>query len=507
MTDSETSPATLRQQLNNQLGESLGPQGIVTEPAELLAYTRDLLGASSPGILAVLRPANTEQVSLILQWCYSHQVTVVPQGGLTGLCHAAIPAADDRTGLVPGGLAGTVILALDRMNKILSIDPLANTMLVEAGVVLETARQAAEAEDRYLPLSHGAVGSSQIGGNLSTNSGGNNALRYGTARDQVLGLEVVLADGSIWDGLKGLRKNTAGIDLKHVFIGAEGTLGVITAAVLKLRPFPKRRATALVATPSPDTALALLRVLESQVGETIAAFELLSGTALRLGLELDSDLWPSDQTHEWQILVELETPAMLHDIDALFEAGLEEGISQGLVADAVIAQSSQQRETMWRLREISARYFIENKGTLTMDTAVPVSRVPDFIVNTTDALTDVMPGVRCAPFGHLGDGNIHFDVARPVSMSDDEFISRRKSLAAIIERESLELGGTISAEHGIGRLKAASLANCASPVELALMHCLKSALDPRAQMNPGVMLNSDSIKAAAPIQSSLQKRH
>ncbi len=460
------------------LEAKLGAKAVVADSSGMDRYVRDLMDTQSSSPLAVLRPASTEDVATAVQWCRQQGLAIVPQGGLTGLCSAAVPMNGEAA----------VILSLDRMKTIRDIDPLDNTMTVDAGVVLADVRAAAENADRYFPLSHGAQGSSLIGGNLSTNCGGNNAIRYGVARDQVLGLEAVLPDGTIWNGLRRLRKNTAGYDVKQLLIGAEGTLGVITGAVLKLRPYPHNRVTALVAVQSPEAALSLLRDLETHVGETISAFELIPEVAVSFALTMDNARYPLDAMHDWNLLIEAETPARAFELETALEAGLASAMENGLVEDAVIARSAAQRDAFWFLREAVATYFVEDTSCLKSDTAVPVSRVPQFIANTVAALADNLPGVRTAPFGHLGDGNIHVNVVRPADMDAAEFIPHREALSRVIEVEALKLGGTISAEHGIGRLKRDHFLGIVDPVERNLMNRLKAAIDRDKIMNPGVIL-------------------
>ncbi|MEO5619316.1 MAG: FAD-binding oxidoreductase, partial [Cypionkella sp.] len=377
------------------LKEILGDKGLISDPAEMSRYLDDPLGIPTTSPRMVLRPATTQQVQAAMRWCHAESIAVIPQGGLTGLTKAA----------TSHDIESAAILSLARMSNIRALDVDGGTMSVDAGVVLGDIRMAADAAEMYFPLFHGAVGSSQIGGNLSTNAGGNNALRYGTARDLVLGLEVVLPDGTLWDGMRALRKNTAGYDLRQMFIGAEGTLGIITGAVLKLRPAPRNRATAFVAVQSPTAALKLLRILSRHLGETIAAFELMSDGALAAALSIEGNRYPLEARAPWALLIEAETSAMRHNLSTALEEGLAEGFEAELVQDAVISQNDTQREAFWRLREGIAAALIEDKSCLKSDTAVPISQVPAYMENAARAVTAFLPGTRPVPFGHLGDGN------------------------------------------------------------------------------------------------------
>ncbi len=459
-----------------QLARQLDEKSVFTAVEDIAGNLDDLLGAKVTPPAVVIRPDSTVNVATAVKWCARHNLRIVPQGGLTGLSSAAVSIGSEPH----------AIISLSRMNNIRHIDALDNSITVDAGVILEEIKRAAKEIDRYFPLNHGAAGSSQIGGNLSTNAGGNNAVRYGTARDQVLGLEVVLADGSIWDGLRHLRKNTAGYDLKQLFIGAEGSLGIITGAVLKLRSYPHNRATALVAVESPGAALQLLRNIETFVGETVSAFELCSGSALNFALKIENARYPMDKMHDWNILIEVETAANSFDLGNALGAGLADGYEKGLIKDAAIAQSEAQRETFWFLRESIANYFIEDKSSIKSDTAVPVSQVPFYLINTQSRLEQEMPGICTAPFGHLGDGNIHYNVVRPEDMSEDDFIAKRSVLSAIIETEAIKAGGTISAEHGIGSLKRQSFLQTSDKLDLALMRNLKNTFDGKKLLNPNI---------------------
>ncbi|MEM5492964.1 FAD-binding oxidoreductase [Hoeflea sp. AS16] len=455
------------------LSQRLGANQVLTEAADMAKYLADPLGADVVAPLAVVRPDSTKAVADTVKWCTGHGIGIVVQGGLTGLVSGAVPVSSSPC----------LILSMERMRAVRDLDPVNQSITVEAGAVLADVKSVAEQAGLYLPLSHGGEGSSQIGGNLSTNAGGINALRYGTARDQVLGLEVVLPDGSIWNGLRKLRKNTAGYDLKHLFIGAEGTLGIITAAVLKLRPLPTQRATAWIALETPEAALSLLQILQTQLGETLSAFELLSHTAIDLALGMPGTRLPLDQPAPWYALIETETAAAAFALEPALLESLGAALETGLISDAVLAQSQAQRLAFWALREAIAAAFIEDKTSIKTDTAVPVSEIAASIHSTTGSLTAYLPGVRCAPFGHVGDGNIHFNVLRPVTMTSAEFAKHVPGIRSILELEALKFGGTISAEHGIGTLKSKALAGTQDPIEREIMQRVRAAFDTGSCLN------------------------
>lgn len=465
------------------LRKMLGPKGFLTEPDDMAGFLDDPLGARCPPPRAIIRPATTAQVQAAMRWCHREDLAVVPQGGLTGLTQAAVPA----------DLENAVVLSLGRMNRLRALDTDGATMTVDAGMVLADLRARAEEAGLYFPLFHGAVGSSQIGGNLSTNAGGNNALCYGTAREQVLGLEVVLPDGTLWDGLKALRKNTAGYDLKQLFIGAEGSLGIITGAVVKLRPRPDARASAFAAVASPADALALLRALSRLLGGNISAFELMSRRALDVALSSGALREPLKTPAPWAVLIEVEAASGANDLDTALETGLADALGDGLIEDAVLAQNESHRAAFWNLREAIATALIRDESCLKSDTAVPVAHVPDFLASASRAVGTYMPGIRPVPFGHLGDGNVHFNLLRPEGMEHAAFRRHWTRLTEIVAEESIRLGGTLSAEHGIGRLKRPEFNEMVDPVTIMLMRRIKDAIDPAGRMNPGVLFARPAI--------------
>jgi FAD/FMN-containing dehydrogenase len=456
----------------------LGGRGWIIDPERIRSHAAEPWGTARGRSPLLLRPATTAEVAALLQLCHAEGVPVVPQGGNTGLVGAGVPDAS-------GQLA---ILSLGRLNKIRDVDPLNDTITVEAGCVLETVQQAAAEVNRLFPLSLGAQGSCQIGGNLSSNAGGINVLRYGMARALVLGLEVVLADGRIWDGLRALRKDNTGYDLKQLFIGAEGTLGVITAAVLRLLPRPRERQTAWLAVPSPQAAVALLGLVRERLGETVSSFELLAGGCVDLVLRyLPGARAPLARKAPWYVLAEVAW-SLESGLSAELERVLEDGLGRGLILDGVIAKSEAERRALWALRENPTEAMAREGLVLRHDIAVPVSRVPELIERGAGVLAAAVPGVRIMPFGHLGDGNIHYNLLQPEQMSADDFRARTGEVQRLVFDVVAGLGGSISAEHGIGRLKRAELAARKSPLELELMRALKTMLDPKGILNPGAVL-------------------
>jgi FAD/FMN-containing dehydrogenase len=471
-------PADLPAGFLEELDRRLGRRGWTVEPAELALHAAEQWGAWRGRTPVVLRPATTAQVAAVLQLCHAKGVPVVPQGGNTGLVGAGVPDGSGRL----------AVLSLARLNRIREIDPLNDTITAEAGCVLEAVQEAALEADRLFPLSLGAEGSCQIGGNLSSNAGGVNVLRYGMARSLVLGLEVVLADGRVWDGLRSLRKDNTGYDLKQLFIGAEGTLGVITAAVLRLLPLPRERQTAWLAVASPRAAVELLALCRARLGETVSSFELLAGACVELVLRyLPGARAPLPGRAPWYVLAEVAW-ALAEGLGAQLEQVLEEALRRGLIQDGVVAASEAQRKALWALRENPTEAMAHEGMVLRHDIAVPVSRVPDLIERAAEELELIVPGVRIMPFGHVGDGNIHYNLLQPADMAGEVFYSRRDEVQSLVLDVVEALGGSISAEHGIGRLKQAELMRRKSKVELGLMREIKAMLDPKGILNPGAVI-------------------
>jgi FAD/FMN-containing dehydrogenase len=407
-------------------------------------------------------------------------VPVVPQGGNTGLCGAATP---DSSGLA-------VVVNLSRMNRIRDLDPANNTVTVEAGCVLASLQEAAAAAGRLFPLSLAAEGSCQIGGNLSTNAGGVQVLRYGNTRELTLGLEVVLPNGDLWNGLRGLRKDNTGYDLKHLFIGAEGTLGIITAAVMKLFPLPQASATAWLAIDSPTAAVRLLGELQAAFGATLTACELVSDISLALVLKHIPGSLPPLSPNDWYLLIELSgggEASILHDA---LENFLGKALENESILDAALAQSGEQAKRLWALREnIGEAQKLEGLS-IKHDVSVPISRIPEFIERADQALARAFPEIRIVTFGHIGDGNLHYNQSKSGAGENSIFLAAQVEVNRIVYQLVHELGGSISAEHGIGQLKRDELLHYKSPVEMAMMRAVKQALDPQGLMNPGKVLDA-----------------
>jgi FAD/FMN-containing dehydrogenase len=440
----------------------------VKDQASYLKEWRDLWKGQTP---VVLRPADTAQVSAILKLAHESGAKIVPQSGNTGLVGGQMPMGDE------------VLLSLDRMTKIINVDVADNSITVEAGCILQKVQEAAESVDRLFPLSLASEGSCRIGGNLSSNAGGLNVLAYGSARELCLGLEVVLADGRVWNGLKALRKDNTGYDLKDLFIGAEGTLGVITATVLKLFPRPKRHDTAFCAVPSPDAALALLSLAKAASGNRVVAFELLPEIGVGFAVKHMQAINPLALASPWYVLMEIADAS-----SEVLEACLETALEQGVVSDGAVAQSETQRRSFWHLRESLSESQKFEGGSIKHDVSVAVSKVPEFIVAATVAVERFMPGARVCSFGHLGDGNMHFNVSQPLGMDKQAYLAQWRAMNDVVFAEVLKRHGSISAEHGIGRLKAQDMLAIKSPIELEMMRGLKNLFDPNGTLNPGRVL-------------------
>ncbi|MGE5524842.1 MAG: FAD-binding oxidoreductase [Rhodospirillaceae bacterium] len=469
-----------RGELLQRLERIVGRQGLLTDANDVEPHAMDWRGIYRGTTPAVVRPANTEEVAAVMRVCAETRTPVIPQGGNTGMCGASVPHMD----------AGEVIVTMSRMNRILEVDPLNNTMTAQAGCVLATLQQAAADVDRLFPLSLGAEGSCQIGGNLSTNAGGVNVLRYGNTRDLVLGLEVVLPDGRVWNGLRTLRKDNTGYDLKHLFVGAEGTLGIITTAALKLFPRPHAAATAWAAVRDPEAALEFLAELRAHCGDRITAYELISRRCLDLVLQhIPNTRDPLSSRYGWYILTELNDINAATQLRPELERALEAGIERGLLQDAAIAESASQSQALWRIRESIPEAAKAEPGMLYRhDVAVSVSQVPAFIRDAEKALLAAFPGADIICFGHLGDGNLHYNSYVAGRSRSDAAAREAHDVTDVVYDIVHRYGGSFSAEHGIGLAKVAELRRYKSAIELELMRSIKRTLDPMGIMNPGKVL-------------------
>ncbi|MBR0713579.1 FAD-binding oxidoreductase [Bradyrhizobium liaoningense] len=465
----------LSPELIEKFRKIVGDRHAITDAADIEAYVteeRNLFHGRSP---LVLRPGSTAEVSAICKLASEHRIALVPQGGNTGLVGGQTPHN------------GEVVVSLRRLDKIREVDTASNTMTCEAGVVLQIAQQKAAEVDRLFPLSLGAEGSCTIGGNLSTNAGGTAALAYGVAREMALGLEVVLADGRVLNALSKLKKDNTGYNLRNLFIGAEGTLGIITAATLKLFPKPRAVETAFVGLKSPAAALKLLTIAQGEASNALTSFELLAEMAVDFSIRHGIDVRdPLEEKHPWYVLMELSSPR--DDARATLEAILARAMEDEIVDDAVIAANLTQRAGFWKLRdEMSAAQKPEG-GSIKHDISVPVAAVPAFIAEADAAVVKLIPGARPVPFGHLGDGNLHYNVSQPVGGNSADFLARWHDVNAVVFAIVLRMGGSISAEHGIGVLKRDELPDVKDKTAIELMRQVKAMLDPQGIMNPGKVL-------------------
>lgn len=471
-----TAAPSLPEGLLEKLRALLGPSGLITDPADLAPHLTDwraLYHGASP---ALLRPASTAELSAAMALLFEAGVPVVPQGGNTSMVGGAMPDESGRQ----------VILSLQRMNRLRAIDPLDMTMTVEAGLVLKTAQDIAAEHGCLFPLSLGAEGTATIGGVLATNAGGNTTVRYGNARELMLGLEVVLPDGSVINGLRRLRKDNTGLALRQLFVGAEGSLGIITAAVLRLFPQPREAAVAFCAVPDEDAALALFRRFRERDETAIRAFEYMSGTGIDFALRhIEGAVLPLAERADHYVLVDLASSRPDAQLAAMLEAVLEGAFEAGEVSDAAIAQSEAQRQAIWKLREEHPEAQRKEGASVKNDVSVPVSKVPELIRRASAACRALIPGTRPVPFGHLGDGNIHMNLQQPPDMPAAEFLARGHDIMDVVNEIVRELEGSFSAEHGIGRLKTDMLADWRGGAEFETMKRIKAALDPKGMMNPG----------------------
>jgi len=457
----------------------LGADGWLTLPSDVEPYLVDHRRLYRGRALGVALPRSVEQISKLLASCNEQRVGVVPHGGNTSYCGGATP---DESG-------SQIVLSLQRLNRIRSLDPLNYSLIAEAGCVLADVQGKADEAERFFPLTLGSQGSCQIGGNLSTNAGGTGVLRYGMMRDLVLGLEVVLADGRLLSSLTALRKDNTGYDIKSLFLGAEGTLGVITAASLKLFPKIRAAATALVAVPDVRSAVALLARLRETSGDRVSSFELIPRIAIELTTKhIPGVSDPLDRAYSWYVLCELTSSRASDPLDTVLQEALGAALTDGLVVDAALASNERERSALWKMRETIPEAQRLDGGSLKHDVSVPIASLPAFVERAAKWVEENVPDGRLVAYGHVGDGNLHFNLNQAPGAVREEFIARGAKIERAIHDMVRELGGSFSAEHGIGRLKVGELERYASPVELDLMRALKHALDPNAILNPGKVL-------------------
>ena len=463
----------------NALKEAVGPEGFLEAPADTDRYCvswRDDWHGATP---LVLRPGSTEQVAACVQACAKHKIPIVPQSGQTGLTGGSQPHEHGQE----------VVINLERMTRIRDIDLQNETMTVDGGVVLQTIQQTASDNNRLFPLSLGAEGSCRIAGNISTNAGGIQVLRYGTTRDLVLGLEVVLPDGRVWNGLKGLRKDNTGYDLKHLFIGGEGTLGIITGAVLKLFPKPTENQYAVCALPSATASVELLAHLRARLGDVITSFELMQRICYDIAIHHKPETRdPFGEVHPWYALIHVANQGQPGDLNEPLMEAIAAAMEGGLVKDAVIAASDVQAASLFAPREALAEVQKMEGASIKHDVSVPLSAIPEFLERSDTAILAAYPDIRPLAFGHVGDGNLHYNPMQPVGMDRAAFLAERDAINLIVHDIVCDLNGSISAEHGIGRLRVGEIARYKSDVELDLARSIKAAIDPDNIMNPGKML-------------------
>ena len=465
----------------NPIAEILGPDGVLTDAADIEPYLTDHRHLYQGRALAVALPRSVDQISRLLAYCNDNRIGVVPHAGNTSYCGGATP---DESGQ-------QIVLSLKRLNRVRNVDALNYSLVAEAGCILADVQRAADDAERLFPLSLGSEGTCQIGGNLSTNAGGTSVLRYGMMRDLVLGLEVVLADGRILSTLGALRKDNTGYDVKSLFLGAEGTLGVITAAALKLFSKVRAAATAFVAVPSVQAAVELLSQLREASGDRISSFELIP----RIGIDLTTRHIPGvrdplKQRYEWHVLCEVTSSRATENLNDLLTESLAAAFESNVVLDAVVAQSDRERESLWKIRETIPEAQRIDGASLKHDISLPITSLSKFVATAGGWVRDNVPDGQLVAYGHVGDGNLHFNLNQAPGSSRDTFLAREASIKRTIHDMVRDFGGSFSAEHGIGRLKVGELERYASPVELDLMRAVKHAFDPNGILNPGKVLRS-----------------
>lgn len=463
----------------DRIRNAVGPKGVLDTPHDMAPYLIEHRGLYQGQTAMIVQPASLSEVAAVVAICNETATAIVPQGGNTGLVGGQIPFPGDDA----------ILLNMSRMNRVRSIDPLNDTLTVEAGCTLAALHEAAQTAGRLFPLRLASEGSCQAGGVISTNAGGNAVLRYGNMRELVLGIEAVLPDGRVWNGLRGLRKDNTGYDLKQLFIGGEGTLGVITAAVCKLFPIPRAVETAFIAVPGVVQATALLPRLRAASFDQLTAFELIP----RIGLEfvlrhIPGARDPLPGPNEWYVLIEISSGQAPTAIRAMLETALGAASEDGLITDAVIASNAAQSQALWALRENLSDVQKHEGGSIKHDIAVPIPAIAEFISRATQAVTNALPGIRPVPFGHIGDGNVHFNLSQPLGMDRAAYLAQWDRFNKIVHDIAAELGGSISAEHGLGYMKREEITRYKSAVEMDMMRAVKRALDPKGIMNPGKLV-------------------
>ncbi len=467
------------QPLLDRFAEIVGPSYALRDEQAIQPYVTELRHKFHGRTPLVLRPGAVGEVSAIVKLANETRTPIIPQGGNTGLVG----------GQVPSEKGNEIVVSLSRLNRVRLVDAQSNTMIAEAGVILADAHKAADEADRLFPLSLASEGSCEIGGNLSTNAGGTGVLAYGNTRALVLGVEVVLASGEVWDGLRTLRKDNTGYDLKDLFIGAEGTLGIITAAVLQLVPKPRGTGVAFVGLKTLADALKLFHLARGHAGHSLTAFEIIPRIGIDVVLRhVSGTRDPLAGSHPWYVLMEYSSARSQEDADAAIESIFAAGFDEGLVEDGASAQSLEQAAAFWRIRHALSEVQQHEGGSIKHDVAVPLAAVPELIERASAAVIALIPGTRPFPFGHLGDGNIHLNFSQPTDMDKKAFLARWDEVNAVVHAVVGELGGTISAEHGIGQLKRELLTKVKSPLEIDMMRRIKATLDPHGIFNPGKVL-------------------
>jgi len=463
----------------------VGEKHAFVRTAEMAPYTTDTRGRYAQKASLVLRPKDASEVRDIVVLANETGTSIIPQGGNTGLVGAGLPLTESH-----GGLGGEVIVSLARLNTILEVDPLNNSITVEAGCLLQDLQDAADAVDRLFPLSLGSQGSCQIGGNISSNAGGTGVIAYGNTRDLVLGLEAILPTGEHWNGLSRLRKDNTGYDLKNLFVGGEGTLGIVTRAVLKLFPKPKGREVAFAAVSSPEAALSLLTLAKGRAGQGLTAFELMASTGMEFTLNYAQGKIrrPIEGRHPWYILIEISSGQSAQAARATLEEVLSEAFENGTVLDATLAESLEQQNQFWALREEMSWAQKPEGASIKHDISVPVSAVPDFIKQADAAVLAIVPDARIVNFGHLGDGNLHYNISQPAGGDPADFFAHEEAIHDAVYNLTTMAEGSMSAEHGIGQMKRERLSRTKDPVSLAMMRRIKDVFDPKGIMNPGKVI-------------------